>query len=298
MKYTKRGQIKVHDQQLVNEISQNVFSAARNRKSFIWSFLYSIVFFLIGVAAFISRSFLRKNIGERTIGFFTILLIYPFMWLVYALYNVWPSFIAREEIRATFETFKPFGVEIYDRILFLFYVLSGSTAEEVGITYFLRELAENNIGLIPFDLQILWGLVLAISLIFVIKIIRRNRNDIGLHSFYRGDSCFFEALEGKRILGFQVSSTFIWMIIEPIFVILLSYLIQFAFGLYEMSLILRISAFCLFFEEIRIYSENRNMVLDIRDSNMDAAYIASIQTEHQSESTHSSDGFVGRAIVD
>ena len=64
-----------------------------------------------------------------------------------------------------------------------------------------------------------------------------------------------------------------------------------------MAIILRISAFCLFLEEMRVYSENRNMVLDIRDSNIDAAYISSVQNESDSPSTGKNSEQVGRAVI-
>ncbi len=297
MKYTSRGQIKIHDQQLVNQISQNVFSAARGRKSSIWTFLYNIFFFLIGVGAYISRCLLRKNIGERTIGFFTIFLVYPFMWLVFAIYSVLPDLLRQEQIRSLLESYTLFEGTVYNRVYLVFMMLANPDIEGGTLYILLKEFAHHSIGLLPLNLRLLWYLTIVLSVIYIYRIYKRNRRREDFHSFYRGDSFLFESLEGKTLFKIKVNSVLIWLIVEPLFIIFLSYLIQFAMNWDVMALILRISAFCLVLEEYRVYSENRNMILDLRDSKIDAAYLTIIQSGDEFEPTSSSESH-GRAIID
>ena len=298
MKYTSRGQIKVHDQQLVNEISQNVFMAAKSRKSFIWTFIYNLIFFFVGVGAYISRCFLRKNIGERTTGIFTVLLIYPLLWLVFALYNIVPAYIAKKEFQDFVNDYGLYEGETYNQIYLFFSAMLNPDIEGITMYYFLREADNQVLWALPNNLKALWLLIVGLSLTYAINIYKRNKKNSELHSLYRGDSLLFEHLEGKRFFGVEINSTAIWIILEPIFIFLLSYVIQFGFGWTITAIVFRISAICLCFEECRIYLENRNLILDLRDSNIDANYIADIQSQNElvPKDNHSGN-FHGRATI-
>ena len=83
MRYTTKANTgKISDQTLVNQLSQNVFSAATRRMPLIIAFFYYIFKSLIGVAAYSGKILLRNRLGERTFGIITILFVYLLFFFV------------------------------------------------------------------------------------------------------------------------------------------------------------------------------------------------------------------------
>jgi hypothetical protein len=70
------------------------------------------------------------------------------------------------------------------------------------------------------------------------------------------------------------------MIVEPIFIVFLSILLDYL-GFKDVATILRVSAICLFIEELRVYQENRRFTLDMIDGQLDAAFAQELQEEYK-----------------
>jgi hypothetical protein len=287
MKTTSRNVSKVSDRTVVNDLAGKVFSGSHRRLPIIIAFLYYILKFFLSVGAFTPRAILRSKIGERTIGVITVLMVYAFFFTVHIGYH---SFIQAKEflikevrVNKLSELSKE---QLYD--LFVIVVTASSTDEFHRDGKALAPLALG-LGLkksilafqgLSWPLKVCWWLVLLMSLLHFIEIIYRRRQGEVLHSYHRGKSVFFSWMIGKKIPGGKVNELMVWMIVEPLFVLSIAFLLNRFLQFEVLGLVLIISAICLFMEEYRAYLDNRSMLLDIVDSQIDARVISEIQGDY------------------
>jgi len=288
MKTTSKNVSRISDQTVVTDLAGKVFSGTRRRLPIIIAFFYYIIKFLLSVGAYISRAFLRSKLGERTYGVITVLFVYLFFVSIQLTMDTIPRVI--EMIKPELRAFQSSGVgqsEIYD-LLTLFVVFSSSDPQAqqdlsaIGTFSFIYVFKESILNYQGFSLglKIAWWLILVLSFMHFIELFRRRRTGEVVHSFHRGKSVFFSFLVGKKLFNFEIKELHIWMFLEPLLIYLLAITLNQVFGFEALSIALKISAICLFFEEYRVYLENRAMVLDIIDSQIDGRTLAQIQDEY------------------
>jgi len=289
MRYKINKQTKVSDQQLVSQLSGSIFSASRGRKGFIIAFFYTILAFLTGVASYISRCFLRKKLGERTFGVFTILAVYVLIVSVNFLHTAFPVFM--EDVRAA-------GIITWDDLMAIGLASTQESNNEVALVLILMEYIHLvGVGLLSSEIKYLWYVILVLSAFHFAELYISKRQGDRYHSFYRGDSLLFGFLENKKFFGFTISSLFTWMVLEPLLVWLIAFFVKNIFQMEVLGLLLQISALCLFIEEYRVYSENRQLVLDLIDSEIDSHYIVAVK-ENIQQRDNDNDLQSGRVIIE
>lgn len=280
MKTTSSKVSAISDKQIVNDLAGKVFSASRARMPIIIAFFYYILKFFLSVFAFIPRIFLRSKLGERTYGFITVFSVYILFSFTQLTSNVISANWA--EIQSYAEATDQ--ARVYDSFMLFVISLLGGNNElyEIGIAGSVLLYGEeiNNYQGLSNGLKYCWWIVLILFIIhFIEYMIRKNKEEV-IHSFYRGNSIFFSFLSGKRMMDFKIKDVHVWMLIEPLFFFLIAVLIGEAFGFNNLSLVLKFSAICLFFEEYFVFLENRSMALDIVDSLIDGKKLSLVQEKY------------------
>jgi hypothetical protein len=280
MRYRTRTGKELGDNFFISDLSKGVSSAAMHRAPLLTRLLSGGLGYFVGTCAFLTRSFLRVKLGERTFGLFTFLFAYLIVYLI---------FLYPQGYQITFESFfdesqrQNIGVIILTFIGTLFYlpfaiwqIRKGEVVEGAGEVAFSLNMD------MPLELDyfILITIVLGVGQLVDVYI-RRATKDV-VHSFYRGDSIFWGWLRGRKIGPIIFTDTRIWMLVEPLFILLVANLLSTYLGLNYLSLVLIVSAFCLFLEEYKVYMENRKFILDMLDGRLDAAYMNTIQEEYSS----------------
>jgi hypothetical protein len=287
MKFRINSTIQTGDHALVNQLAKGTFSLTKRPRSFILGFLYSVFFYFIGVFAFIPRILLRTKLGERTIGVITVLSVYCLIWAVNVLYSIIPELV--------FDLRKVHGESpsLLEVILMTNVLVSNPEEEITWMLIFVQYFNDYGLVVITPALKWFWYIILILSILQFLEF-KSRKNDELVHSFYRGDSVFFSRFIGMELLGYQINQITVWMVIEPLFVVILSIAFQYIFKEEILSSIIRFSAIALFIEEWRIWSENKSIKLDIADSNIDSLYISSVQKEVSNDASKDT---VGKATI-
>lgn len=286
MKHTSSKVNRVDDQQLISDLSTNVFGRSLRQKPIIIAFFYYIFSYLIGVFAYIPRALLRTKLGVRTFGIATLIGVFFLVWSVGALIKFTPQIIQDVREVATDMGYNASDISSGDALTAVV-MMSVVAAQEQSVEstvlggtwlYFREHFSFDD----TFNSEgiFLFGLILLLAVFHWLEIQSRRKGKEVIHSYYRGDSVFFGNTVGEKIFGWQVSSLFVWMVLDPLLIILVAYLLQYGLRLELIPLILKVGAFFLIIEEINIYRENKQMVLDIIDSQIDAVKIMEIQDQY------------------
>lgn len=297
MRYTTKGKTdKVGDQNVINQLSQDVSSAAR-RMPLLIAFLYYIFKSLIGIAAYVGKILLRKRLGERTFGLITMLFVLLLIYAVRAGVLYWPKLIDAWQTQFA-------DMLLVDKIFGSIYIFivspSGETISFLAFWNFIEEtIVKEGIGV---EGQIFWWLIVVMSLLqFVGLYFRSKRNEI-IHSYFRGDSVFWGWLIGKKIGRITINEGTIWRFIDPLFLWLLSYVFAFGGYLEVIPPLLKISAVCLALEEYLTYSENRKIWLDVIDGRLDSAYINTLHAQYEQIASNTNsdnqESSLGNKVID
>lgn len=228
-------------------------------------FLFQAFNFVVGVAALPLRLFLRKNLGERTIrpGAFVLSII-----------------------------LHGYYFTKFDILLVVLGSVSVWNKTSAGL-----------------EQAIITGLFILINPYFIILIlvvwrgikhfkqkIREATNNQTGHSYYRGESKYFEHKKGKKMWGFVINDELIRMLVEPKAILkygLVTALLSLAIVLYLLliveteagyllvslvsvgctGLVLIFDAVCLFFDEFSLKMVKRDKVLDMADGQIDMVEI-------------------------
>lgn len=269
MRYRTRTGKPLSDHAVIGQLGDSTKGILSGSPSATGGLISSLFSYFIGISAFITKSFLRTRLGERSFGFLTILLVYFMVLLIYLTPD---SYEANIQYMLGRELQENFGVKI----------LAAVTAP-FAVPYYIYTGGENHEGFspqLPNSLLALVSIVIILGISHLVSVYTRRAKNEVIHSNYSGDSVFFGWLAGKQIGGFEFTPIRIRMIVEPVAVLLLAYLIQQYLGYSELAFVLEISAVCLFIEEYRLYVENRRFILDLLDGHLDAAYAGQVQEEH------------------
>ena len=183
-----------------------------------------LMYILFGFGALAVRLLLRRNMGERTFGVLSILLSY--FWLKYA-------YIGTFVYSLPCDTFGNFDCEnvwirwllvfiapLFEMTTWLFKIESSSfgntdIGRHLSIFAFPRAGEES---LLPYFALI----VLALGIFSYIEMFTRKTHT---YTYYRGQSVFFNWLQGKKIGNLYLNETMIWLIVEPLAVLIFGILV-------------------------------------------------------------------------
>ena len=283
MKYRSRTGKTISDHTIIADLTKSPKGILQNNGSSVSNYFSALFQYFIGIMAFISRSFLRINLGERTFGVLTLIAVIIFVKLTIifpsaytATYNElfgsdFTSSSSQEKYVLNVLTF--FITFLYPLVVLLFgeFLKKGYTSE------FLKEIDLSH----THELSVFLGIIILVTLGHLIDVFSRRRRQIVIHSFYRGDSVFFNWMEGRKLFGRKVTQIGIWMLIEPISIVATAVIIEHILDLASIARILYFSAGCLFIQEFRVYQENKRFELDLLDGQLDAAYAAELQKEYR-----------------
>jgi len=274
MRYRTRTGKTYGDQAIAGNVAKGVDYIAKTKAPFISRFLSGIFGQFVATSAFISRSFLRLNLGERSFGLITILMVYLIIWLIY----LYP-----QAYTGTCELF-------FDEGGIMEGVDQGSLGMKLlvffaAILYVPAMMLRKDMSIhlspdMPYMLDWFVFIILLISVAHLIEVYARRLNKTVIHSLYRGDSVFFSWMIGLKIGGTTITPLGVWMIVEPLFLLAVAYLMNSVLGWMELSLVLFVSAICLFLEEYRVYVETRRIILDVLDGRLDAVFMSRIQSTY------------------
>jgi hypothetical protein len=251
MKYRTRSGSLQSDFNFSSDFSKGLQRFFSEDPSFFPSFIGNIFNYLIGVFAFISRSFLRLRLGERSFGLITIITVFPVVWLLFYSVNAYKAFWGKDESTNTSET----------------------TASEVNYWEYIPDIST--------QIYLFVGFIFILGAGHLVEIYFRRRRKIMIHSSYRGDSWLFGDLVGNNFFGLTINTLVVWMIIEPVTIYIFATGVDKILKLAEVAFILKISAVCLLIEEYRVYKETRKLFLEIVDGQLDAAYVKNIQETYK-----------------
>jgi len=264
MRYTTKTGNKTSDISFISSISSELGNTARRANPHLFGLLSAIFYYFIGVFAFLSRSFFRIKLGERSFGLLTIISIPFFVWLgaYYQHYFASQTFLASDDLFTTL--FKAFS-RILEATFLLFFPSRNSVLDTLSLST---------------PVTIFGYIIFLVSIAHLIDVYRRKKNKEVIHTYFRGESVLFDRFKGKKIGNIEITQVRIWMIIEPLFIIIFA-LVFLLLEWYQLSLLLIISAICLFIEEYRVYKENKESYLNLIDRQLDGIYIRQVQKEVQ-----------------
>jgi hypothetical protein len=271
MRYRTRTGKKLGDQFIVSDFAKGTKQIASRKIPVTTGIITGIIGYFISASAFIIRSFLRVKLGERTFGALTLLSVYFIIWLIYIFpqaYEVTADNLLRSNVDKG-----NLGVMAMTFFMTFIYAPYKFFENDGSVSSFSPEL--------PYELNIFAIIILFIGVSHFIELLTRKYRKEVVHSYYRGDSVFFGWLVGRKINNYIVKNITIWILIEPLFIVIIAWSISTFLGYNQVAIVLVISAICLFIEEYRGYLENRQFVLDMLDGQLDAGYVKSLQSEYE-----------------
>lgn len=278
MRYRTRTGKQLGDRAALSDISSGFGNAAKREAPILSQFVSGFFAYTIGSLAFLTKSFLRLKLGERTFGLFTIFFAFLLTYLVYYVYQLGDFTLAtfyNEEERRNLGTII---WVFFEALLFLPFLLLDLDRSYTYVTEQGKEVFFSLNLALPDTINYFLIIIVIIGISHIVDVYLRRINREIIHSFHRGDSIFWGWLIGKKIGKIVLEDTFVWMIVEPLFVLSISYLIySFLEGYNPLAFLLGLSAICLFIEEYKMYTESRRIRLDMRDGRLDAIYMSTEQ---------------------
>lgn len=233
---------------------RNIYQALGTKEGAALALVIGVLNFTLGVSGFILRIFLRKRLGSRTFGLITCACAYLTVQWLEAIHQKPKA----ANLAASLEN-------ILEPIMIFLDKLIGSNNYNL------------NRGLSPLsrDITLHWFAlaVLFLGIAHYISAFIRDFRKEKLYSYSRGESILFGWLVGKHLFNIKITDTAVWVLIEPLFVYLVSLFIGTTPEGEGLAFVLQISAFCLFCQEYTVFQKKRAMVLDFIDSEIEAAEI-------------------------
>lgn len=270
------------DRSLGKSFNRRAYRAITRQYPFFIGSIISFIQLVAKSAAFSIRVFLRKDIGERTFGIWSIVLAY--FWVQYFLLD--SAILTHLD-----EDFKFFGIIDFHRTK----VLSGEQVEifslkswddllrplYVCFSYMYQVfvnllkltdlLGEDNARNGSWVVWIYSYIVVLLGVVHLFKGIWRTNTWDKKDSYRRGTSVFFQWSIDQKIGQFSITPTAMLTIVEPIAVFVLGLLVyniwdnpNSAFGMFLM-----VSAIALASEEYTEYLFRQEKILDMVDSEFD-----------------------------
>ena len=219
----------------------NVLDGGGNR---IISFVKDLIYYIISIGALSVKIFFRRKLGERVLTAESLFFAVLYVLFFYKIYN--------------------FLFSVFSDVHGMFASIHGMPPFENNSD----DMQENEF------LKIYAIIVFVFGLIHLYHIRKRRKNNIRVHSYYRGESAFFkrkkdsftpEDEEGVRI----------YLYTEPTMVFIVGLLSLYVNN--GLGVLLMIGALCLLLEEYWIYKRNRYMILDLIDREIEGEHITMVR---------------------
>jgi len=259
------------DKGVMGRFNRSAYSAMTKEYPFLIGGIIRFFQFAIRSGAFTLRVLLRKNIGKRTFGVWSI--VFGYLWIVYFLTES-PALRILRKSDLRFGAIPSFSettyiIDLSDTILypllsFIYYILqiTSNVIQAIFLAFSLDFSSTASPSLITYCL-----LFLVFGFIHLYKVNKKNILWEKADSLARGESVFFKWLEGKVINGNEIKSSFIRIIAEPLFIFLCGVTVSLTYGGENgFGLFLKLSAFALMVEEYQEYILKQEQVLDMIDS--------------------------------
>ena len=250
--------------------------------NFVTELISGFFYFFVGLGALCVRVILRRKLGERSFGILSVILTYVFIKIIYFwnYVKIAPfeggSFGAIDQI--LYEAYA-----LYARVIGLFFpdwfpdfILNQDAVKNSFSPFFFEE---GNTFLGFFILVYLIFALIALGEVFY-----RIFYKVRWYSYYRGKSSLFDWwLVGKKVAGWTITEKIVWLVIEPIFLAAIA-LIFYGLGDLLMGGVMLMGAVCLLIEEFNYFREERNILLDVMDGEIEADRITKLKNRHNSDS--------------
>ncbi|MBL7815684.1 MAG: hypothetical protein JNL70_11765 [Saprospiraceae bacterium] len=238
----------------------SIYQVLDPKSGAIVSLIMSVVSFAFGIGAFILRIFLRQRLGSRSFGLMSITFSYLWVkWVESIHYNQFVSAKNTDFITIIEYILDPI-IQFADRLL----------GNNTYAPRFSPPLIKTGLG----DLLTVFSwTVLILGIVHYISAFVRNLKKAKWHSYHRGESLLFGWLKGKRFFNNVITDTTIWMLIEPLFVLLISIPLSKTPDGAALAFVLRTSAACLFFQEYLVFQKKNGAILDLIDQEIESEEI-------------------------
>jgi hypothetical protein len=246
--------------------------------NFITELISGVLYFFVGLGALSVRVILRRKLGERSFGMFSVVLTYIFLKVIF----FW-----------SYVKIAPFEGSSSGAIGQILYETYALYVRAVGLFFpqwfpdviLNQEVVQNSISPFHFeDGNTFLGFFILTYLIFALialgEVFYRILYKVRWYSYYRGKSSLFDWwLVGKKLGGRTITEKTVWLIIEPLFVAATS-LIFYAQRDFLMGGVLLMGAICLLIEEFSYFRAERNALLDVMDGEFEAEWITKLKERH------------------
>lgn len=267
------------DKDLLGRFNRSTYEALTREYPFFIGGVIRFFQFSVRAGAFTMRVFLRKNMGKRSFGIWSI--VFGYLWIRYFLTKSpnLRSIKAKDLVFGKMD-FSVMGNNYNSDALFDF--SDTILLPLVNLIYYILQIISNIVQTfdIALDNSIPDGAsssVFYYSYIFIIfslihlskankKALRWEKAD----TYARGESIFFDWLRGRKLFGYKLNKDFVRIFVEPIFLLMCSIIVGFSYGDGNgFSLFLWLSGFALMAEEYQDYLFRQEQVLDMIDSEFD-----------------------------
>lgn len=216
-----------------------IYSTYRPEHNPIASAFLGFVFFAVSIAAYPAKLFFRQNMGERAVR-----IVDPFIYVA---------------------SFCYFGWEISMWAFFINNVLMKGLQGDLSWAAVFTSLP-------LFSCAFLFWLIKKSFKYFKAQYLQQPINyDERVHTFYRGESKYFQGFVGKNYRHTHITQFHIQFIIEPLMTMFLGVALFFLDVTLGLALIC--GGICLFIDEWEVIRRRRDMILDVLDGEMDAAFV-------------------------
>lgn len=268
------------DRSIGERFNRRAYQAVTRRYPFFIGSIISFIQLVAKSAAFSIRIFLRRDIGERTFGIWSIILAY--FWVQYFMldsavlkhldgdFKIFGIIDFSQDVPGLGEY--GFSLKSWDDMLRPLYVFFNYFWQVFVNLLKLTNLfgtdsADNGSWIVQWYSWI----VMLLGVAHLVKGIRRKNAWVKADSFRRGDSIFFGLLEGKKVLNVTITRTLLLTVAEPLIVLSLGLIVyglsdpHSSFGAFMM-----ISAIALSAEEYQEYLYHQSKTLDMMDSEFES----------------------------
>ncbi len=280
-----RSSFEFGDDNIRKKVSGSIYKGLSRTSTFgfVTDLFAGLIFSIISLGAFSVRVIFRRKIGERSFGIITIILTYIWIRMFYAYDLI--------HIKSCSE-FGLFGGECgaLSSIMYVFlvpyYILISMWRNDMDMSPITTEGGIENIFFL-FNIEADGGFAGLFSLLFLffalwalIDVFGRVFSKSRWHSFHRGKSILNRFFLGKKVFGFTIQDFHIWMWIESTVVAIFG-VIAWLCNDVIMARVLLVGAACLLIEEYSVYRNERSIVLDLIDQEIDAEHITRIKKQYQ-----------------
>lgn len=278
-----RPKMGLGDEALFKRVTGGIYKGVQRTRgmTFFTEFFAGLFYLFIGLGAFSIRALIRRKLGERSFGIFTI--VFTFIWIraFYAFDYV--------ELKSCAEFFHVESCNSINTAMYYLYLpfspIAGFFTPEFSLISF-QEGFGNLFSPLNIQTEISYAglfslLFLLIAFVALGETIYRMFKKIRWHSYHRGKSSFFNWTVGKKIGRFVIKDVHVWMIFEPLLILMIGWIVS--FGDIVLAKVLIAGAICLFLEEYSIYRQERNYILNMIDGEIEGDYLTELKEQYRED---------------